>query len=249
MIDIHCHILPGFDDGASCMEEAIDMANLAAMSGVSTILCTSHFRCDTASPEAQSAQINRLYRKLKEELAATDIPIELLPGAELLCLPDTPRYLERGVIPTLNGTKYLLCEFLFNESPAYMNDMLERIAALGYTPVVAHPERYAAVRHDLRIASHWFGNGYLLQINKGSILGSFGSRIKAAALEMLYSGLCHMIASDAHSAKARTPVMKNLVDFLEKRYNPDYISLLLERNPARLIKGQPMIPTETPSEW
>lgn len=238
MTDIHCHILPGIDDGASCIEEALDMAVLAAESGVTDIICTSHIRCNHDNPKTVAAKIENLYKELRNKLEENSIPVNLYMGAEILCLPDILLYLEKRLLPTLGGTDYLLAEFPFDAPGEYINSMLKKTTAMNYRPVIAHPERYSAVRRDPALLPDWFDRGYILQLNKGSILGAFGSRVRTTALEMLDSGLCHVIASDAHGSISRTPSIANLIDFLNDRYKPEYIALLLDENPRRILENR-----------
>lgn len=243
MIDIHCHILPDFDDGAASLEESLQMAWMAAYSGVTDIAVTPHFRGEAEFLTNWSA-IKRRFDILQAAIADEQIPLAVHLGAEVLCLPETPELAARRVLPALSGTTYLLTEFYFNESYAYMDEMLQEIAAAGYAPVVAHPERYAAIQHDPRRLEKWFRRGYVLQVNKGSILGSFGSRAEQAAHWILEAGLAHAVASDAHSSHSRTPHMTAVRDWLENCCGAHYASILLKENPRRVLQGKPMVPVE-----
>lgn len=243
MIDVHCHILPGFDDGAADLSESLGMARAALASGVTGIVVTPHFRGEPASLGQLSKLVSR-YQTLRGVLARENIPLELHLGAEILCLPETLKMARQQQLPTLGNTNYLLCEFYFNESAVFMDKILSAIAACGYRVVVAHPERYEAVQRDLRTAEHWFRQGYVLQLNKGSILGSFGPRVQQAAELMLENGYAHLIASDAHSTLYRTADMNQLRAWVNTHCPADYARVLLEENPRLLIKGQPMVPTE-----
>ena len=243
MIDIHCHILPDFDDGAADLEEALDMARIAAGSSVTDIIATSHFRGEEASL-ADLGKLMARYEKLSQALQQERIPVKLHPGCEILCLPPTPRMARAGQLPTLGDSNYLLCEFFFNESPLYMSEMLRTLASYGYRIVVAHPERYEAVQRTPQLAENWFRQGYVLQMNKGSILGAFGGRVQAIAGSMLESGLYHLAASDAHGAQRRTPDMRLLRQHLLDRCPEEYVRVLLEENPRRILRGEDMVPVE-----
>ena len=140
MIDIHCHILPDLDDGAASMDEALDMARMAAESGVTDIIATPHFRGEPEALEMKD-EIHRRYREMRAELSRWGIPIRLHQGAEILCTPQTPLLARQGLLPTLGNTRYVLTEFYFNESFGFMDSTLQKIASMGYIPVVAPPER------------------------------------------------------------------------------------------------------------
>lgn len=239
MIDIHCHILPDIDDGAGTLEEALEMARIAAMSGVTDIVATPHFRGELEFLE-QKPSMDHRFELLSAALEKWSVPIALHPGAEILCLPETPELAAQRLLPTLAGTDYVLTEFYFDESFSYMDSLLSDISACGYRPVVAHPERYGVVQHDPSLLERWARQGYVLQLNKGSVLGAFGSRAEQAANELLALGLAHLFASDAHSCYSRTPHMEKLTQWAEEFCDPECAAILLEENPRRLIRGLPM---------
>lgn len=237
MIDIHCHILPEFDDGASGPEEAIAMAHMAADSGVTAIVATPHFPGKADSLERIPALLDR-YEWLRRALRSQRLPLKIYPGAEILCLPETLELAKDHSLPTIGNTVFLLTEFYFDESFSQMSRLLEGLSKEGYIPVVAHPERYHAIQEDPKLLKQWYEKGYVLQLNKGSILGSFGPEPEEAAAAMLEMGLAHLIASDAHSARRRTPHMGALGFWMEENCDPDYARLLLAENAARLLAGK-----------
>lgn len=242
MIDIHCHILPAFDDGAVSMSESLAMARLAVSSGVTGIVATPHFPGEPSSIRRLKPLLEHL-EILQQQLARENIPLKLYPGAEILCLPETLAMAEKHALPTIGDTDYILTEFNFGESGSYMTQMLEVLLINGYKPVVAHPERYEAVQRDPRLIQHWFENmACIVQVNKGSLLGAFGSRVEYAARFLIDQGLVHLIASDAHSAERRTPHMGAVRQWVAEHCSPDYAQILMERNPARLVDGKPMVP-------
>lgn len=241
MIDVHCHILPAFDDGAVSMQEALEMAGLAVSSGVREIVTTPHFPGEPASIWRLKTLMER-HNSLAQALQKKGIPLKLHLGAEVLCLPQTPMMAEKRALPTIGNTDYLLVEFDFGKSGSYMTGMLEALLRSGYKPVIAHPERYRAVQENLLLTQRWVDDmGCVLQVNKGSILGNFGSRVEYTSHELLSQGLVHVIASDAHSAEQRTPHMGAVRRWMEQQFGPDYTWILMERNPARLVEGRPMV--------
>lgn len=240
MVDIHCHILPEFDDGASGPDEAVAMAHMAAASGVSTIVATPHFPGKSSSLEQIPDLLDR-YHWLSRVLRSQGVPLKILPGAEILCLPETPELAARNALPTIGESSYLLTEFYFNESFAYMDTMLAKLSACGYIPVVAHPERYHVIGTTPALLEGWMNKGYVLQLNKGSLLGAFGPHVRSTALEALDAGFAHVIASDAHGANRRTPHMGQLQQWLEESYGEHHAEILLRRNPARLIADRSMV--------
>lgn len=241
MIDIHCHILPGFDDGARDMAESLAMAQGAVHSGVTGIVVTPHFRGEQRSLNYIGGMFDR-FQRLSQAIENNGIPLQLYPGAEILCLPQTVEMARRQELPTLGDSNCLLCEFFFNKSIGYMDDILDGIAGCGYTPVVAHPERYQTIQHDPRGLERWFRRGYLIQLNKGSILGAFGYEEQMTADWIIKGGLAHMVASDAHGIHRRTTDMSQLRARMLEKYPPAYVKVMMDINPQRLIRGEGMYP-------
>ena len=240
MVDIHCHILPEFDDGAASPDEAVAMAHMACETGVTAIVATPHFPGKSSSLQRIPLLLER-YEWLSRAVRAQRLPLVIHPGAEILCLPETPALAEKRALPTIGNTSYLLTEFFFDESFSKMDGYLRALADCGYIPVVAHPERYNAIQADPALLKHWHERGYVLQLNKGSILGAFGPDPQAAAMAALETRLAGLIASDAHSATRRTPNMNGLYQWLEENCDREYAHLLTERNPARLIAGRQIL--------
>lgn len=240
MIDIHCHILPDLDDGAASLEEALEMARIAAYSGVTDIIATPHFR---GEPEALEmiGDISRRFVQLQEALERWSIPIRLHRGAEILCTPQTPALARQELLPTLGNTRYVLTEFYFNESFGFMDITLQKIAAAGYIPVVAHPERYDAVQWNPERLWSWVDRGCVLQLNKGSVLGLLGHRAERTAHELMGLGLAHLFASDAHNCERRTPNMEGLYRWTEEFCDEECARMLLTENPGKILQGIPII--------
>lgn len=241
MVDIHCHILPGVDDGAEDLAESLEMVRMAARCGVTDLAATPHFLGNGLDPE-RLALLHRRFRELELALKQAQIPLKIHLGAEILCTARTVELAWAEQLPTIGDSRYVLCEFYFNTSGFRMDEILSGIAEAGYRPVVAHPERYDAVRKDPRWVLRWFQKGCVIQVNKGSVLGAFGPGPQSAAHWLLERGIVHILASDAHSALHRTTDLSALREWLLERYPKEYVSLLLEENPGRLLRDRPMAP-------
>ena len=243
MVDIHCHILHRFDDGSASLDESLAMARMAVESGVTDIVATPHFPGHRSSLRRIGRLLER-YEELSQAIARAEIPLTLHPGAEILCMADTVDLAAQQLLPTIGDTSYFLTEFYFDEHYTFMDEMLRALSEAGYTPVVAHPERYDVIQRDPLVLEQWFRRGYVLQLNKGSVLGAFGSRVRQTAHTILDAGLAHVIASDAHSARHRTPHMGPLTGWLERHLDADYARILTQENPGRLIRGETMAPVK-----
>lgn len=237
MVDIHAHILPELDDGASSMEETLDMLAMAADSGVDRIVATSHGNVGYYS---MSEYVDTLYyvrRAVRDE----GIPIELVSGMEIYASEDMVELLQEGELLTLNHTKNVLVEFAFDEEPWIMGRYLELLQKGGFRPVVAHPERYFCVQEDPGVAYAWSQGGCILQCNKGSLLGRFGRSVYYTAMSMMEHQLIHVIGSDAHKAYVRTPSMYEIDEMITDMTSTEERDRLLVTNPERILRGEDVI--------
>ncbi|MGM9680868.1 MAG: tyrosine-protein phosphatase [Eubacteriales bacterium] len=242
--DIHCHLLPGLDDGSSCMEETLDMARLALDSGVTTIAVTPHsygHGYSSFDPDCCFLMRHRL-EALREMLAEYRLPLKVVPGMEILAHEKMTDYLRDGLMLTLNDTRYVLVEFPFDEHPRYVRKMLDELLSEGYRPIVAHPERYFFVQDRPDLVAEWLEAGALAQANKGSPLGYFGSSAKKCADYLLSCGMIQVIASDAHSADYRTTHFGAISAYITKHYSPEIAKRLLDTNPRAILHGSPVKP-------
>ena len=239
MIDLHCHILPGVDDGAQTMSQALEMARLAVSGGVRAIVATPHCNVpNSPMPNYLDEALKQRFTALRSAIDAAGIPLDLYAGAEIFCTPQAGELLREQKLLPLAGSRYLLTEFFFDESPEFMDHCFRSIRHQGFVPVVAHPERYDAVQRDPQLVRYWFHRGHIIQLNKGTILGSLGSRSQEAARWILRHGLAHTVASDAHGTQHRTPYMADLRRHLEEYCGPGYTRLLLHTNPGRILRDQ-----------
>ena len=241
MIDLHTHVLPGVDDGSRSMKESLELLTMAADSGVEILVATPHCNIPDVFDNYVSPELEDLFRKLDEARKNAGIPIRLLRGMEIFATPELPQLLRDRRVWTLNGTKYFLMEFAFDEDPDYCSRILRRCRDQGFRPIVAHPERYYFLQEDLQLAFEWCVEGYGLQLNKGSLLGRFGSAPQRTAELLLQHGLAACVASDAHNPKRRSTKMLDVRGLLLEEYGEDYMRLLLEENPKRILDGRELL--------
>ena len=243
MTDLHCHILPGFDDGAQTRQELLDMAAMAARCGTRRIVCTPH--CTAGDPElaGRAEAIRETVQLANGWLQAAGIAVTLYPGMELLATDALAQTLESSACLTLGGSRYLLVEFDFSVRSAFITQSLETVRRAGLYPVLAHPERYVCVQRRPELAAQWF-HLCLLQLNKGSLTGGFGPGPEATAGWIVDNGLAHLAASDAHGVRLRTPDLRAAYDRVARRTAPDYARVLFCRNPELVLAGRPVLRPE-----
>lgn len=227
-IDIHCHILPGLDDGADTLEHAIRMAMMAVDSGVSHVVCTPHCSASDRNLSSRIERIRRSVGALGGELDRLGIPLTLHTGMELLCDGGLARALERGEVLTLAGSRCLLIEFRFDVRVAAIERAAAEVKRAGYVPVLAHPERYPVVWETPECMEIWASEGYLLQLDKDSVLGRFGRRCASVSRWALSRGLVFTIASDAHDTRKRTPEMRTVWSIVEREFGPSLRRQLMD---------------------
>lgn len=241
MIDIHCHILPGLDDGSDSMDTSLEMAAIAAESGTKILVATPHCNIPNEYTNYFGDYLTQNFLQLQREIERERIPLRLALGMETFGTDDLPLLLRDGKLVTLNNSHYLLVEFYFADDPDRVQMVLEGLLDEGVIPVVAHPERYEYVRRDPELAMDWKEMGCLLQVNKGSIIGSFGREVQDAVHFLLRQGLADVAASDAHSPFQRTPFMEEAFEMVCDLYSVQEAQRLFWDNPACILQDQPTI--------
>ena len=244
MIDIHAHILPGIDDGAEDMYDTLEMARMAADSGVDKIIATPHCNIPGMYGNYFGREYIDRYESVVRAVRKEKIPIEILPGMEVFSTEDLPELIVNHKIMPLNQSRYILMEFAFDEDPEFADSILKRVEEVGARPVIAHAERYEFIQDYLQIAYRWFRKGYVIQANKGSFLGRFGGGPKRAADSLLRHNLISVIASDAHSPLQRTPYMMDVYEELSREYSENHLDVLFQYNPARLCDNREILRLE-----
>ncbi|WP_342399962.1 CpsB/CapC family capsule biosynthesis tyrosine phosphatase [Weizmannia sp. FSL W8-0676] len=235
MMDIHCHILPGIDDGAQTIYDSLDMAKQAVSQGIKQIIATPHHMNGKYENRKTGIiqKVNELNKRLKEE----QIDLEILPGQENRIYGEILQDYEKGEIQTLAGTSYLFIEFPSSHVPRYAETLLYEIQVKGLMPIIVHPERNAElIQHPERLYE-MVNNGVATQITAASLTGAFGKKIKKFTEQLIEANLAHFLASDAHNVKTRAFKMDEAADEIEKKYGADMLYFFTE-NAELLAKDQ-----------
>lgn len=232
MIDIHCHILPGLDDGAFSIDESLLMAEDAFEYGTRSIVCTPHI-----GPYS-TEELVTAFIELKEVLKTHRIPIDIYLGQEVYL---TENYIKQirdivnGFPITINATSYVLVEFDPSAHSRILRNAVECLTSEGFRPIIAHPERYNAITEDVYLAHTLKDYGAFLQLNKGSLRGAFGPAAMRTALYLLDEQLADFVASDAHSPYERTTKLRDVHAFISEQYSIDYADHLMLVNPQNIL--------------
>ncbi len=208
MIDLHCHILPGLDDGSPDLATSLAMARIALDDGIETIVATPHCSVD-AGPAP--AQIRTAVQQLQIALADHGLSLTVLPGAEVQADPNLAETVRDGQIMTIaDQGNYLLLEPPFIGIPNYLEQLCFELQIIGITPILAHPERAEIAQRQPEVYTRLVEHGCLIQINASSLRGEYGGTIRRIAADLIHKQLAHIIASDGHNATSRPPVLSKV---------------------------------------
>ncbi len=233
MIDIHSHILPGLDDGSPDMETSIKMAEIAVSEGITKMIATPHFIEE--DKELERSEVIERVAQLNRELRNRSIDLEIFPGEEVFLTPNIAQLYEEGKIITLcDQEKYILIELPLMSIPVYSLDVIYSMGLKGLKVIIAHPERNREIAKNPERLKEFIRIGALVQVNSLSLTGVFGRKAKRAAEKIIKLGMTHIIATDCHTARARSPRIKNALEELPL----SAAELLLVENPSKIIEGR-----------
>ena len=227
MIDIHCHILPGVDDGAKHTEESVQMAKAAVSQGINTIIATPHHLNGTYDNYKDDIidAVNDLNNRLQDE----DIPLTILPGQETRINGEMVTDLENGELLPLNeSSQYLFVELPSDHVPRYTRQLLFDLQVKEITPIIVHPERNKELMENPNILYDFVKNGTLTQVTAASVAGKFGKKVKKLSLQLIEANLTHFIASDAHNTRTRGFVMQEAHTIIKKEFGASMVYWFME---------------------
>jgi protein-tyrosine phosphatase len=236
MVDIHCHILPGVDDGSRSWEMTREMCRIAADDGVRHIVATPH--CND-----EYAYDRQRYEGLKSQLEeAAEGRIEFSIGCDFHfsyenitdAIANPQRY-------SINGTRYLLIEFSDYGIPPNVAELLFQLTSRGMVPIVTHPERNPLLVRRPEKVLELIDAGALVQVTANSITGFWGAKTKQVAEWLLAQGAVHVVASDAHDPRRRRPVLSEARNALARLVGLEIADALVNDNPLAIVEGRPLL--------
>jgi protein-tyrosine phosphatase len=236
MIDIHCHILPGLDDGPDAAEMSFEMAEMAIADGITHVVATPH-----AHPN--HAFVPELIDRRREELQAHfEGRLVLGTGCDFhLSYENLQDAAVRPARYTINHKNYLLVEFADFSIPPSMDQTLHSLHLNGLRPIITHPERNPLIRTNLDRLYKWLRQGCYVQITAQSLLGKFGKGAQEVANDLLRMRAVHFIASDAHNVTSRPLRLKEAYELVEKNYGEEVARATMFDNPMAAFEGKPMV--------
>lgn len=228
IIDLHCHIVPGIDDGARTVTESLEMLRIAQSQGVTDIFCTSH----NGYSEEDAQKYLESLETLKTEVVKAGISINLHKGTEILCggeyMEDILFGLEIGAFQTLGNSNFVLAELYPDARITEALQVVEALKSNGYTPIIAHMERNVNIMGLMtRILVN---SGALIQVNAYSLEEEINEAIKGRARELLDNRLVHFIGSDAHRTAHRPPRLEKGVSYILNNTDEEYAQKIVYEN-------------------
>ncbi len=236
-VDIHCHCLPGLDDGPAAMSESLSLCRALVEEGITTAIATPH-QLGRFSECNEAAQIREAVSVINEELKSNDIALSVRAGADVRVDERICQLLEADKVLTLaDDGKYILLELPF-EIFIDIAPLLVDLASMGIQAIISHPERHAGLTKEPGTLQKWLEYSAHLQITAGSLLGAFGPTAKMFAWELLSSGLVSFVATDSHDLKGRSPCMRSAFGHISSKLGEKLARRVCIDNPTRVLKGQ-----------
>ena len=232
MIDLHAHVLPGLDHGPRDWEESLAMCRIAVEDGIRTLAATPHVSDEFPN---RRERVEAAVAELRRRLADAGIPLAVVAGGDHHARPD----LSPETVLTLGGNgRYFLLEFPYRALPPRAEAFVRTLLARGLTPIVTHPERTASLQREWRGLEPLVGEGALVQVTAGSLLGHFGPAAAASADRFLREGWVHLLASDAHWSHERVPRLAAARESAARVVGAAAAAALVEAHPRAILEGR-----------
>ena len=236
MIDLHCHILPGIDDGSKDDATSLEMARIAAADGIRVLACTPHIYPGLYENDANG--IRARVTTLQQKLDAAGIDLTLTSGADAHLTPELFERIRNGTAPTLHGGRYFLLEPSHHVAPPRFEEAVFNFTAAGYVPVITHPERLTWIDGKYGVFESLFKSGAWMQVTAGSLTGRFGGNAQYWAERLLDDGMVHLLATDAHGVKHRAPLLAEGMQAAEKWVGAEEAKRLVFDRPQAILDNR-----------
>lgn len=237
--DIHCHMLPGVDDGAQTMEEALSMLGISYAEGIRNIILTPHY--ERGKNKCTREELRVRFDQLKEEVRKQYPELTLYLGNEILWEEGIIEDLKAGKIQTMNDTKYVLVEFNIRVSYSQLYDAIRRITNARFRPIIAHVERYRCLFKHIERIDELVGMEAYLQMNISSVYGGMLDENARWCKKLVKEEYISFFGTDAHDLEDRAPYIKDYVGWIEKKCGEDFLESAFVTNPQKMIENQYII--------
>jgi protein-tyrosine phosphatase len=232
VIDTHCHLVPGVDDGPKTPEEALDLARSLLADGIERVLCTPHYSSFFPTDHAEAAaRLGALADDLRALGLETALAAEVSPGHAV------SEPVEELAARSIAG-RYVLVEALHDTPSTFFEGLFERLEPVGLLPIVAHPERCRALQRGTSLVDWIRRQGGVLQVVAPSLLGRFGDAAAETGWRLVDTGRASLLASDAHGTRRRSVRLREATDLVRARFGDAFAADLTERHPALVLAGE-----------
>jgi protein-tyrosine phosphatase len=245
VIDLHCHILPGIDDGAGDLSVSLRMARAEVEQGVTVVACTPHILPGLYHNSGPA--IRQSVQNLQQAFDQEGIALRLVTGADVHMTPNFVGGLRSGQLLTIADSRYVLVEPPHHTAPPQLEDFFFNLVVAGYVPILTHPERLSWVPSRYETIKKLVRAGVWMQITAGSFTGAFGRNALYWAQRLLDEGCVHLLASDAHDAERRPPDLGAGRESVAKRVGAEEAEHLVLTRAMGILNDQPPSSLPTPS--
>ena len=235
-VDIHCHILPGVDDGSQSPEETKAMLEKAWDEGIQIMVATPHYHKQRGKNDIDLIKKQLLLtRKLAKEVHPK---MQICLGMEIYYGEDVPELLKTGKAVSIRKSRYILVEFSPGDDFQYILNAVRKLQMSGHTVIIAHIERYNCLGEDISNVEYLREMGAYLQVNAGSITGSYGRSVKKFLREVLKAHLVQLVGTDAHGPEKRSPKMQEAYKEVVKRCGEEYADQIFGQNAKKVLRNE-----------
>jgi protein-tyrosine phosphatase len=240
LVDIHCHLVPAIDDGSKSWDETLAMARMAVADGIRTIVVTPHQLGSFSANDGET--IRARTRELQEFLSQHDVPLVVLPGADVRIEAGMVSMLLSGrVLSLADRRRHVLLE-LPHEMYMPLEHLLAELKSAGMVGILSHPERNQGILAAPEVVPPLVDAGCLMQVTAGSLLGAFGGRVQQYCESLITQGLAHFVSTDAHGPKNRRPLLREAYERVAQLAGAEMALELCARNPAAVAEGRAVAP-------
>lgn len=237
--DIHSHMLPGVDDGAESLEEAMSMIDLSYNEGTRKLILTPHY--ERGNNQYKESELVTLFENFKSEVNKAHPDMELYLGNEILYEEGIVSDLKEGLIQTINNTKYVLVEFNIRTSYVQLYEAMQKLANARFRPIIAHVERYRCLFKHIERIEELTRMEVLLQMNVSSVYGGLLDENARWCKKLVKDGYISLFGTDAHDMEDRAPYIKEYASWIEKKCGSDYLENAFWNNPQKIIENKYII--------
>jgi protein-tyrosine phosphatase len=246
MIDLHCHILPGIDDGPRTLDESLEMAHIFKQAGYSQVVATPHAVPGTTwMPEPEKIQDG--LNQLNDAIGKNGFNLKVLPGMEIALDPSIADLLDQGKVLPLAGTSYVLVEPPFQQLPLGWEHAIFDVLSRGFAVLLAHPERCAQLTDKPQLCEKLIESGVYFQVNWNSFSGHYGHTSRELARYLASKGYIHCLATDSHDTRNRNAWQAQLAaETIEQLIGPHNLQIISRENPMRVLRNEPLTSMDKP---